>query len=755
MPFDVQVDEVDVELEDVHNIDLMRFGQNKCEELQSETFRDSVLTTLWQLIISGWPDTMPYHDELRISSGVIFKGRQNVSDESVITFRSLQQFPPHNSLCKYFTTSFHAVPFTVRMLQFNIKPIPSAEFSFDEQEKADPIPTTVPENVITVTDILQSKDDYVKEEEEEKEEEDPWALPQLQIDAPRWSELETAGKVKRVVKGIVISNLLIALLYFFVCSLDVLSSAFQLIGGKVAGDIFNDNTILANPIAGLILGVLVTILVQSSSTSSSIVVSMVSSGLLNVKASIPIVMGVNVGTSVTSTLVSLAQSGERNEFRRAFAGSAVHGIFNWMTVIILLPIEIGTGFLYHISKVSIESFNIQSGETSPDILKVITEPFTQLIIMLDQSMISAIATGETGARNRSLIQNWCKFKDITVLKNVSVTNLTECEILHCFQTGNETITLKNSTETENLQLCRHIFVNTMLPDTAVGFILLIASLLVLCICLVLTVKQLNSSLKGKMAQIMKKVINTDFPYPFGWINGYLAIVVGAIMTFIVQSSSVFTSAIVPLIGIGVISLERAYPLCLGSNIGTTTTAILAALASPAKQLGNAVQVALIHLFFNLSGILIWYCIPCMRIPISLAKMFGNVTARYRWFPILYLLLSFILIPGAVFGLSMAGWIVLGVIGGPIFIILILIIVINIIQKKCPQCLPPVLRTWNFLPLWMHSFSPLNRVLISCCAYCCCQYYRTITENPQKPSTHALSKESHCYDNAVSVESAHL
>ncbi|XP_078406583.1 sodium-dependent phosphate transport protein 2C-like [Cetorhinus maximus] len=643
------------------------------------------------------------------------------------------------------------------MPPFNINPIHSAEFSFEEPEKIDSTPATVSENVITVANALQSKDDGVQEEDEE---EDPWALPQIQSHGPKWSELDPAGKMKHVLKGIVMGILLIALLYFFVCSLDVLSSAFQLVGGKVAGDLFGDNTILANPIAGLMLGVLVTILVQSSSTSSSIVVSMVSSGLLNVKASIPIVMGVNVGTSVTSTLVSLAQSGEQNEFRRAFAGSAVHGIFNWMTVIVLFPIEVGTGFLYHVSKACIESFNIQSGETSPDILKVITEPFTQLIIKLDQSVISAIATGETGARNRSLIQNWCKFNDIMVLKNETVTNQTDCEILHCLQMGNETVTLKNETETENLQLCHHIFVKTTLSDTAVGVILLIASLLVLCICLILIVKLLNSVLKGKMAQIMKKVINTDFPYPFGWMNGYLAIVVGAVMTFIVQSSSVFTSAIIPLIGIGVISLERAYPLCLGSNIGTTSTAILAALASPAEQLGNAVQVALIHLFFNLSGILIWYCIPRMRIPISLAKVFGNVTAKYRWFPIMYLLFSFFLIPGALFGLSMAGWIVLGAIAGPIVIIIIFIVTINIMQKKCPQCLPSKLHSWAFLPLCMHSFKPMNRVLTSCCAHCCCQCCRPMTDSSQKPTTgqlqtHALSKESHCYGNTVSMESVHI
>lgn len=112
----------------------------------------------------------------------------------------------------------------------------------------------------------------------------------------------------------------------------------------------------------------------------------------------------------------------------------------------------------------------------------------------------------------------------------------------------------------------------------------------------------------------------DFPFPFGWVTGYIAIMVGAGMTFIVQSSSVFTSAITPLVGkralppwagrsggmawthdpdcgstgIGVISLERAYPLTLGSNIGTTTTSILAAMASPGDTLANSLQVNIIN-----------------------------------------------------------------------------------------------------------------------------------------------------------------
>ncbi|XP_042286988.1 sodium-dependent phosphate transport protein 2A-like isoform X2 [Thunnus maccoyii] len=123
-------------------------------------------------------------------------------------------------------------------------------------------------------------------------------------------------QVKTVVSALCKIPLLVLLLYIFVCSLDILSSAFQLAGGRVAGDIFQENAILSNPVAGLVVGILVTVLVQSSSTSTSIIVSLVSSGLLDVRSAIPIIMGSNIGTSVTNTIVALMQAGEREEFER-------------------------------------------------------------------------------------------------------------------------------------------------------------------------------------------------------------------------------------------------------------------------------------------------------------------------------------------------------------------------------------------------------------------------------------------------------
>ncbi|XP_071343135.1 sodium-dependent phosphate transport protein 2B-like [Trachinotus anak] len=552
-------------------------------------------------------------------------------------------------------------------------------------------------------------------------EEDPWDLPELKVTGVKWSELDTKGKIMRVVTALVKLCMLLGLLYLFICSLDVLSSAFQLVGGKAAGDIFQENVVLSNPVAGLVIGVLVTVLVQSSSTSSSIVVSMVSSGLLDVQSAVPIIMGANIGTSVTNTIVAMMQAGDRNEFRRAFAGATVHDFFNWLSVLILLPLEVATGVLYKLTHLIIESFNIQTGENAPDLLNVITDPLTNSIVQLDKSVITAIATGDAAARNKSLIKVWCKKETNTTFWNATVENCTTGAL--CWEEGNQTWTQMNMTWTDYQERCKHLFANANLPDLAVGLILLALSLLVLCTCLILIVKLLNSMLKGQVAVVIKKVLNTDFPFPFTWVTGYIAILVGAGMTFIVQSSSVFTSAITPLVGIGVISLERAYPLTLGSNIGTTTTAILAAMASPGETLANSLQIALCHFFFNIMGILLWYPIPFMRVPIRLARGLGNHTAKYRWFAALYLILCFLVFPLGVFGLSLAGWQALVGIGVPIIVLVLFVIIVNVMQSRCPRYLPRVLHNWDFLPRPLHSMAPWDTVVTStlgfCGRHCCC------------------------------------
>ncbi|KAG1948968.1 sodium-dependent phosphate transport protein 2A [Pimephales promelas] len=574
-------------------------------------------------------------------------------------------------------------------------------------------------------------------------EDDPWDMAELQDTGVKWADLDTKRKILRVLITVAKFIVLLGLLYMFVCSLDILSSAFQLVGGKAAGDIFQENKVLSNPLAGLVIGMLVTLLVQSSSTSSSIVVSMVSSGLLDVATAVPIIMGTNIGTSVTNTLVAMTQVGDRNTFRRAFAGATVHDFFNWLSVLVLLPLEIASGYLVKLTGLIVSSFNIQSGENAPALLNVITDPLTLSIIELDESVISGIATGDAEAKNKSLIKVWCQTASNTTLQNVTAEN---CSFYSCWE-------LNNVTEIINIKKCNHIFVNANLSDLAVGLILLACSLLILCTCLILIVKLLNSMLKGQVAVVIKKIMNTDFPFPFAWLTGYIAILVGAGMTFIVQSSSVFTSAITPLVGIGVIKVERVYPLSLGSNIGTTTTAILAAMASPGEKLESSLQIALVHLFFNMSGILLWYPIPFTRLPIRMAKALGDISAKYRWFAGFYIIFCFFALPLFVFGLSLAGWQVLVGVLVPIVAVLIFAIIVNILQKRKPQWLPSALKSWSFLPLWAHSLKPWDRVVTimaaRCC--CCCKCCNVTEEDEEKGKHENMDHGIELYDNPTMTD----
>ncbi|XP_031705225.1 sodium-dependent phosphate transport protein 2B-like [Anarrhichthys ocellatus] len=288
-------------------------------------------------------------------------------------------------------------------------------------------------------------------------------------------------------------------------------------------------------------------------------------------------------------------------------------------------------------------------------------------------------------------------------------------------------------------------------------LLLALSLLTLCTCLILIVKLLNSMLKGQVAVIIKKVLNTDFPFPFAWATGYIAMLVGAGMTFIVQSSSVFTSAITPLVGIGVISLERAYPLTLGSNIGTTTTAILAAMASPGETLSNSLQIALCHFFFNIMGILLWYPIPFTRLPIRLARGLGNHTAEYRWFAGLYLFLCFLVLPLSVFGLSLAGWQVLVGVCVPIIALVIFVIITNVMQSRYPRFLPQCLRSWDFLPRPLHSMEPWDAMVTSVFGFCgkhCCCCCKCCKKDEDEKARKNSRKSLEMYDNPAMTRDEH-
>tara|TARA_B100000029_G_scaffold504247_1_gene582730 strand:+ start:1029 stop:2123 length:1095 start_codon:yes stop_codon:yes gene_type:complete len=131
-------------------------------------------------------------------------------------------------------------------------------------------------------------------------------------------------------------------LYLFLVGIKGLSSGIKNLGGDFAKEIM---TATSDPFIGLFIGILATTLFQSSSTTTSLIVGMVSGGAVTLTGAIPMIMGANIGTTVTNTIVSIGHISRGNEFKRAFAASTVHDFFNMMAVLILFPLEIAFGII--------------------------------------------------------------------------------------------------------------------------------------------------------------------------------------------------------------------------------------------------------------------------------------------------------------------------------------------------------------------------------------------------------------------------
>jgi sodium-dependent phosphate cotransporter len=343
--------------------------------------------------------------------------------------------------------------------------------------------------------------------------------------------------------------LLAVVLYAFLVSIGLLGSSFKLFGKGLASQLIE---MTSNPMVGLVAGVLATTLAQSSSTTTSITVSMVAAGALTIEGAIPVIMGANIGTSVTNTLVSMGHITRPEEFRRAMAGATVHDFFNLCCVLLLLPLELATGYLHWIATTMSDLFSGAGGMAFSSPLKAMTEPAVSLLLEL-------------------------------VGKNPTI-----------------------------------------------GVILAL-------VLMYIALKFLVDLAKGIVVQRSGRFLNR---YLFG--APLVAMLFGVAMTVMVQSSSITTSMVVPLVGAGILTLEAVFPFTLGANVGTTVTAMLAALAT-----GNiaAVTVAFAHLFFNLTGITIIYPIkPLRQIPLALARKLAVLTSQKRMYAIVYVIGVFYVVP---------------------------------------------------------------------------------------------------------------
>jgi len=173
--------------------------------------------------------------------------------------------------------------------------------------------------------------------------------------------------------------LLLVFLYIFFVSIELIGEGFKFLGKGFAESLFKATS---NPLVGLVIGILATSIVQSSSTTTSTVVGMVAGGVISIRNAIPMVMGANIGTTITNTLVSLAHITRKQEFKRAFAGATMHDFFNLLSVAIILPIETQVHFLERGALLLTSGFKGIGGMTLISPIKAIVRPVIQVLMHL-------------------------------------------------------------------------------------------------------------------------------------------------------------------------------------------------------------------------------------------------------------------------------------------------------------------------------------------------------------------------------------
>lgn len=173
--------------------------------------------------------------------------------------------------------------------------------------------------------------------------------------------------------------LIVVFIYLLLLAVSIIGDGFKWASGGREGaeELFAFAT---NPFMGLVMGSFATAMVQSSSTVTSVIVALVAGGL-PVSTAIPMVMGANIGTTVTNTIVSLGHVRNNEEFEKAFSAATIHDFFNLLAVLIFLPLEYFTGFL---EKTSLWVAEIFTGSGNLDIgsfnfIKMLTKPVTSLL----------------------------------------------------------------------------------------------------------------------------------------------------------------------------------------------------------------------------------------------------------------------------------------------------------------------------------------------------------------------------------------
>lgn len=349
--------------------------------------------------------------------------------------------------------------------------------------------------------------------------------------------------------------LVLLLLFGFLVAIELLGASFKTVGRETA-DLMVAS--VNNPFVGLCVGIFATVLVQSSSVTTSTIVGLVGSGKIPLELAVPMIMGANVGTTITNTLVSLGHISRSDEFRRAFSGATVHDFFNVITVLILFPLEYWTGILRRSATAVAEALTPGVGGKLPNPLKDSVKYTAKHIQAFWESV--------------GLEAGWL----------------------------------------------------------ALG--LFVTALVLIVIALTFITKNMRMLVADRIEQMLNDVLGR---------SALLGLVIGILITVLVQSSSITTSLLIPMFGAGILNLDAAFPIMIGANIGTTITALMAALVAGEAGL----IVALVHLHFNLVATALFFPSKRMRaIPIACANALADAAVRNPLWVMGYIGIVFILVP---------------------------------------------------------------------------------------------------------------
>jgi solute carrier family 34 (sodium-dependent phosphate cotransporter) len=368
---------------------------------------------------------------------------------------------------------------------------------------------------------------------------------------------------RRDVPKVVRVTATVVLLYLFLVGVKALETGIKAFGSDFAEGLL---AAVSHPVSAVCAGILATVLVQSSSVSTATIVGLVGGGALTLEAAVPMIMGANIGTTITSTLAALGSVRQGQEFRRAFAGATMHDFFNLLAVAVALPLELATGFL--------------------------SRPAVALTDVL-------VGTAPGGAETS---------RDSTIKDAVAAPVDLLVDLLDAWGAGR------------------------VIRGTA----LLGLGLALIFFALAYITRNMRLVMAGRFEQSFNALLDRG--------AGIGAMALGMVMTVMVQSSSITTSVLVPMVAAGVLTLRNAFPVTLGANLGTTVTALLASLATDRPE---ALTVALVHTLFNVFGILVFYPVPQMRaIPLRLATGLATVAQRRKRWVVIYVVGTFIVLPVA-------------------------------------------------------------------------------------------------------------